>query len=169
MKNIKDIAGALSFGAIYTGLKSWLINGCFMLSIALMISMGILALVVDSELFLVVAVSALFAIMFFIVMVINYVNCAKIKKWMKDAVKLKAFAHAIDNSTTHTLVFRQQTTKLSVSFEYNNKTIVKESGKKDGAFSVINGYSTLFNKYADKEITILYSPEYDEVILMKHS
>lgn len=167
MKEIKNLAGALSFGAIYTGWVLCLIISSCVASFALMISMCILALVIDYELFLIAAVSALFAIPFLVVMVINFVNCAKIKKWAKNAVKLKAFARAIDISTTHTPVFRQRTTKLSVSFKYNNKTVIKESGKRGGAFSSINGYSALFNKYADKELTILYSPIYDEVILMK--
>lgn len=45
MKEIKNLAGALSFGAIYTGWVLWLIISCCVASFALMISMCILALV----------------------------------------------------------------------------------------------------------------------------
>lgn len=166
---MKDIAGTLSFGAIYTGWVKWLMIFLFVSSLALMIFASIIAFVLDSEMLIVGAISALFSICFFIPIAINFKNCKRIKECLKDAVRLKAFARAISTSMTHTLVFRQRTTKLAVSFEYNNKTVVMESGKKDVPCSIVNGYSSLFNKYANKELTILYSPRYNEVIILKES
>ena len=165
---MKEIAGTLSFGAIYTGWVKWLMISMFVCCVALIIYGCIVALALDSEMFILSAIAAFFAICFFVPIVINFKNCKKIKEYLKDAVKLNAFARAIGTSSTSTLVFRQRTTKLAVSFKYNNKTVVRESGKKDVTFSAINGYSALFNKYADRELTILYSPKYDEVILLKN-
>ena len=52
--------------------------------------------------------------------------------------------------------------KLKVSFKYNKKKYVKYSGTKQ-----TNGYDRVFLKYSDAQITILYSPQFDEVMIIK--
>ena len=59
---MKDIAGTLSFGAIYTGWVKWLMIFLFVSSLALMIFASIIAFVLDSEMLIVGAISALFVI-----------------------------------------------------------------------------------------------------------
>ena len=51
--------------------------------------------------------------------------------------------------------------KLKVSFKYNKKKYVKYSGTKQ-----TNGYDSVFLKYSDAQITILYSPQFDEVMIL---
>lgn len=41
------------------------------------------------------------------------------------------------------------------------------SGKQDSAISRFNGYSSALEKYVNREIDIMYSPKYDQVMILK--
>lgn len=93
---------------------------------------------------------------------------SKIKEWTKDAIELKARSKIVD-SIIDGAVFKKY--KIKVSFQYNGRVIVKESGiGKNGTIiwgSLSSGYDIRYRKYSDREIWILYSPKYDEVLLLK--
>ena len=78
------------------------------------------------------------------------------KKCAKEAVEKTTVAKLADKDNGALLNYRG--IKISVSFH--------ENGKKIRKYSV---YDRVFNPYADKEVIILYSPTYDEVLLCKKS
>ena len=81
-----------------------------------------------------------------------------INEWQKDAVKLTAKA----KSRSIVSVRFNKGSKLHVRFVYNNKTIERLSGTK-----ITNGFDTLYPTLDNKNITILYSPKHDEVMILK--
>ena len=98
----------------------------------------------------------------------------RIKEWLKDAVEIDAYCKYIDNFK----VMGQPTQiKIQVEFKYNGKKIKKLSGDErynegNSSMNLINKYSTktgydwFFKKFADRQIKILYSPKYDQVLLL---
>ncbi len=56
-------------------------------------------------------------------------------------------------------------TKIRIDFYCNDAAFRKESTVK--VFGGQSGYVGCFNNYADKEVNILYSPQYDEVMIIK--
>ena len=98
-----------------------------------------------------------------------------IKEWLKDAIELEAYCKYIDNFK----VMGQPTqVKIQVEFKYNGKKITKLSGDElyhecknsmypINKYSTRTGYDWFFKKFADREIKILYSPKYDQVLILK--
>ena len=89
----------------------------------------------------------------------NYINCKNCKKWVQDAIELNATSVGIKKAYFGFSDIGLR--KLKVSFKYNKKKYVRYSGTKQG-----NGYDRVFFRYADAEIKILYSPEFDEVMIL---
>lgn len=74
------------------------------------------------------------------------------RKCVKDAVATKTRVKFCDKDNNLGLNYKG--IKVSVSFHYENKKIRRYSG-----------YGKIFERYIDKEVAILYSPTYDEVLL----
>lgn len=85
----------------------------------------------------------------------------KICLWMKDAVALKAYSQKFETRASFP-TFNFHYIKIFISFSYNKQKKKRYSGDKRHS-----GYDTVFYRYADKEIDILYSPKYDEVMILK--
>lgn len=88
----------------------------------------------------------------------------KIIKWLEDAVELKAYCRKIDENR---LGIQPKAVKIQVKFKYNNKKYSRESTAR--IFGGQPGYLSVYKKYADRIIEILYSPKYDEVLILKKS
>lgn len=89
----------------------------------------------------------------------NFINVKKCREWMEDAVVLSATTKGIKKPLpSFTDIFLR---KLEVSFKYEGKRYVKYSGTKQS-----NGYDRVFSRFVDKEISILYSPRFDEVMIL---
>ena len=58
--------------------------------------------------------------------------------------------------------------KLQVNFDFEGKNYSFESKNKhiEFVFWEPDGYDEIWQKYADKNITILYSPKYEEVMII---
>lgn len=104
----------------------------------------------------------------YVIIIITKEN-RNIRRWKSDSVLLSAYAIEVDrikNGLTNIIKL-----KISVKFIYNGIKMVQESGeknKKDGNLFYINpGYDAIFLKYVDHPIHILYSPTYDQVLLLK--
>ena len=164
---IKKIATTLEFGAIYTGFFLGFLYCIFLMAIALTCFMLVLSITKDSQLFLAFSICVIITICLSLVIYINHKNCKKVKEWLKDSIKLKAYCKTLDKSTTFSGVLPLKTTKVLVSFSYNEQTITKESGNKEKGNFSLTGYSVLLKKYADREIDILYSPKYDQIMILK--
>ena len=84
----------------------------------------------------------------------------KIYLWKKDAIKLNAYSSKIDaRIAPPTFNFRD--IKIKVSFFYQKK-IERVSGRKNKEI-----YDPIFYRYSNREIQILYSPKYDEIMIIK--
>lgn len=92
-----------------------------------------------------------------------------IEKWLKDAVLLTAWATEIGrirNGVNHIIRI-----KIALTFTFDGKKIMLQSGEKntirENIFYMNIGYDAIFRKYVDRPIQILYSPQYDEVMILK--
>ena len=78
---------------------------------------------------------------------------------MKDAVELNASSEGLKKSYFGFSDIGLR--KLKVAFKYENKKHVAYSGTKQ-----VNGYDRIFFRYSNRQIKILYSPKFDEVMLL---
>ena len=76
------------------------------------------------------------------------------KKCITDALEITTTAKFYDKDTNFGRQYKG--IKISVSFHYNKKKIQKHSV-----------FDMIFERYLDKEIKILYSPTYDEVLIVR--
>lgn len=91
----------------------------------------------------------------------------KILLWLDDAVLLPAKTQVSGSFRTYGHPVAE--TKLLVEFYYKGKKIIRESGdktKKDHWYKR-NGYFKVLSKYGNRDIRILYSPTYDQVLILK--
>lgn len=98
----------------------------------------------------------------------------KILLWLQDAVELEAHCETLLSDYGNPLldtVFPSPPVrvKIRVKFKYNGKHYSKDSGYKNKNGEFKNDYQKIWVKYADKSINILYSPKYDEVIVLKNN
>ena len=91
---------------------------------------------------------------------------AKIKKkillYVNDAIPLQAYSRKLSSFRTLGQPFPE--VKIEVSFRIGDKryTRISGDGKKRSKM-----YQKIYRKYADREINILYSPKYDQVLILK--
>lgn len=86
-----------------------------------------------------------------------------ILNWLEDAVELRAFAQMVNVEHVSFLFPRA---KLQVTFTFDGKHYKKTSGRnREG--KTRSGYQNYWMKFNNKNIRILYSPKYDQVILLQ--
>ena len=105
----------------------------------------------------------------YIIIVVSREN-RNIKRWKRDSVLLSAHISEVDrieNVFTNIVIL-----KISVKFIYNGTKMTQESGeknnKKGNIFYSHPGYDAIFLKCIGHGIRILYSPAYDQVLLIKN-
>jgi hypothetical protein len=86
----------------------------------------------------------------------------KIILCLEDAIETTAKSVKIGEIR---LGFQPKSVKIQVRFKVNGKTYIRESTAK--VFGGWEGYLGVYKKYADREICILYSQKYDEVLILK--
>lgn len=88
-----------------------------------------------------------------------------IKLWLEDAVPIETRTKTVDTYFT----FRDFSKSIKIDFKFKGKRITRYSGKRDNKSSGFNsssGYDSIFIRLADKEVTILYSEKYDQVLIL---
>ena len=166
---IFDIDVSLSLGQLIYGGKWWLIIALFVLSSMLPIctlimlfmpinfTVEIICCLVGGNLI------SLCILIFAVYLVVkDFKIKAKVKMWLSDAVVLKA--HSIKTGEYKSL-FSLNACTIDVEFSFDGLSHVKSSDIK--TFGGKIGYLTTFEKYADREIEIVYSPKFDEVLIPK--
>ena len=83
--------------------------------------------------------------------------------WLNDSVELTAYSKAIGVWRPN---FLSPATKIQVEFEMDGLHFSRESKGKLGV-GCPEGHHGIWTKYANKPIRILYSPKYDEVLVLK--
>lgn len=89
-------------------------------------------------------------------------NKKRIELWLEDAIETKAYSIKTGENK---LLFLPKGITIQVRFNINNRNYIRDSTVK--VFGGGKAYLTSFKKYADREINILYSPRYDEVLILK--
>ncbi len=84
------------------------------------------------------------------------VHRAKIKRWIQDAVIVKAHVAVIEH--TSSLMFASSTSKVAVDFCYNKESLSFTSGK----FSQLDGY-------VGGRVNIAFSPVYKQVMFLANN
>ena len=87
----------------------------------------------------------------------------KIRLWLKDAVPLTAQSQIVGVQKRGLCEF--EAVKISVKFVYNGKEHIQTSGNPKRR-NASNGFTFIYNDYTDREIKILYSPSYDQVMVL---
>ena len=87
----------------------------------------------------------------------------EIKIWLEDAIQLVANVKQLDCCMSMPIF--PKAVKIQVEFKFNGKKCFKVSSTK--ICGLPQGYSSIFNKYINRKINILYSPKYDEVLILK--
>lgn len=178
--DMSNIAGLLNYGTFWSDSKRKIFItyfGILFLCLFLMI-LSIVMLSVeysqahDSLLELIASIS-MFVIIFSllpIILTILVVKNEKMRKnvslWMEDAVLVNAFAKSVGVKKQLGIF---PSVKLQVKFTIDGIFYSKESCSnhyKTKQFE--EGYYYIWSKYADREISILYSKKYDQVMILKH-
>ena len=121
----------------------------------------------DFELALLMSSLNILAIAFLAVLIYIKVKDKKLKNkimiWLEDAVEIKAYSKKVGENR---LGLQPKAIKIQVQFSLNGLNYIKESTAK--VFGGWDGYVGCFNKYADREVNILYSPKYNEIMIIKN-
>lgn len=161
----QNIIATLKYGKI-RGIRLYIFYGLLVSLMFFVVWISDITNTFTHRLIIIVAylISISMVIAYFIAVIQNEIVKRKLKRWLEDAIQLKAYAEGIEHpiQTRYTAGIM----KLRISFKYEGKLIKKYSGSNEDIYSN-NGYDRIFNQFADKEIDILYSPKHDEVILLE--
>ncbi len=171
MKQIENIDVSLSLGNIldkkqlcvlYLGIG---ISCCFPLLTLVMLCIPQVEW--DIQVSVLMGLGNIFSVALLSVFVFIKCKDSRLKKqiavWLEDAIEVKgAYSKQIDEKR---LGFQPKAIKIQVKFCLDGKSYKRESTAK--VFGGITGYVGCFNRYADKEINILYSQKHDEVLILK--
>lgn len=183
-----EIRATLSFGKNIAKSKFVAATIALVLSLLCLYASGILT-IIDAD---TVLKKVIFAILMVIcTCIVLPVICVyanrklKIKLWLKDAVMLDAKCvrtyddpnvvnrrgisrlFVVSDQNYSDVVKDTYGIKIAVSFEYNGQQMSRISGHKKNKklFNLLDGYDTAYKKFAGRDIKILYSPRYDEVMI----
>ncbi len=166
MKHKRKIVASLTYG------KGMSVVALIICTVLLFSGAGILYLGVNAE-----GADKWFNLISGILIVIAMIYCLftgiqmniRIKLFQKDGVELTAISSMPENG----VVFDQDAckVKLRVEFFYQGEKHVQVSGEKWPYVKIISGleglgYHKVFKNYEGREINILYSPKYDEVLIL---
>ena len=180
---LPQIAATLKHGEFSGEKKKGIIIAYLALTIFMLLGMSGLVVYLSVEFangesstveFVFTLIVVIFAFLF-IITVVSYLvfRNERIRKeillWLDDAVEVSGFARKIGDTgideTIDWLVGRERFTKIQVVFKIDGKRYKRESVTKE--FENPKGYSQIWNRYADREVRILYSPKYDQVMILK--
>ena len=154
-KNYKIVA-TFKYGRIWSEKIYVFLNAFFypfaLLFLALLIWTGLTAdIPMEGRVFMFIC-APIIAVCFALVPLLVGRNRKWAKKCLKDSVKLTAVAKLFDEDVATGRGYKG--VKLFIGFRYNSRKIRKHST-----------WDIYFKRFADKEITILYSPTYDEILI----
>ena len=108
---------------------------------------------------------AVFVVLYFVFVYFFTKKIRDINSWLQDAVPLKANCICVATDLQPNGVLPFEIYKIKVNFKYNGKHYSKQS-ENDGWHK---GFSPIWHKFVGKDIDILYSPKYDQVLILKDS
>ena len=181
--NLKRIAGTLKYGG-FDGSKRKLILISYIAFVSVFVIMGVCMILYMTGVIgdgktdvnvniLEIIVGSLFMFVLLplgvgILIFKNEKQRNEIKLWLEDAVELKAYSRKIDAFST---LLSQEQYKIQIEFEYGGKSFCCVSRGKifKNSEEARDGYHAEWRDYLDKEVSILYSPKYEEVMVLKNN
>lgn len=183
-----EIRATLSFGKNIAKAKFVVAMVALVVSLLCLYASGILIIVNADTVGEMVGFAILliaFSCIFIPVMCSIVIRRSKIRLWLKDAVLLDAGCKrtyddpnvvnrrgisrlfVVSDQNYSDVVKDTYGIKIAVSFEYNGQQISRISGHKKNKklFNLLDGYDTAYKKFAGRDIKILYSLRYDEVMI----
>ncbi len=171
---VSDIDVSLTYGKYFSG--KWLIFLYFGLilnfiipcsAITVLIVYLILKIPLTEDPFIIpflyCSIVFLFFALYFLFLILNNKKLKKdIALWIGDSVQVRAQSTLLDKFKVLGQPIAE--VKIKVSFYINKRCFVKESGDGKKRNRI---YQKALAKYADREISILYSPKYDQVLILK--
>ena len=93
----------------------------------------------------------------------------KVSEWLDDAVLATATSKQIASKEIDWMdtMFSTPAVKIKVFFKFDDKTYSYESSERHPGGESSDGCSYFWRRYVDKEVKILYSPKYEEVMILK--
>lgn len=178
--NMKRIAGTLKYGWFDGEKKKYIIPAYIALALAFIgvgIGLGLTMIILNiQEQGGVEGVGDIFAILGCLFISVfptsilglliykNEKNKKEIELWLNDAVELTAYVRQLGVIQSGLAGLY----KIQVEFEYEGQHYKYESrGKQLSASKFTYGYHNVWKDYVDRNIDILYSPRYKEVVLLK--
>lgn len=169
MKIISKIDASLSQGNFITGKKAIFLYLMFVVALSFPL-LSVIVLFFPSDLdytiiFALIGGNIMFLALFTVLVYICIKNSRlkqKIIVWLEDAIEIKAYSKKIGENR---LGFQPKATKIQIVFKFADQTYVRDSAGK--VFGGWQGYLGTYTKYADREIRILYSPKYDEILILR--
>lgn len=172
--NITNIEASLKHGRLFTG--KWIIILRFGLGVGLLfpfltILMLIITLTIGMDWTYEMIFSMIGGNIFGLCILLVYILCIvrneklkqKISLWLENSVQVKAYSRSIGSVR---LGIQPKQVKIQVDFMIDGKQYSRVSaGKMLGGGP--EGYHKIWAYYADREIDILYSEKYDEVLILK--
>ncbi len=170
---LKKVAGSLEYGPL---MQRWelimQVGGifCSAFFVALLLWMAFTEEEMEAApvLFAIVALLMVGCASVFLVNLIkNHRHLKAIGRWMQDAVPYTVFAEKVDEDRIGYRWKYLPAVRIAVRFRYQGRRITRFSGEGRNGLNTRNGYAPGWKKYCDREINILYSPKYDQVIVLK--
>lgn len=166
---LKKVAGSLEYGPL---MQRWelimQVGGifCFVAFAALFLW---LTLTEEMGAFFAIGFLAMVgcASVFLVNLIKNHRHLKAIGRWMQDAVPYTVFAEKVDEDRIGYRWKYLPVVRIAVRFRYQGRRITRFSGEGRNGLNTRNGYAPGWKKYCDREINILYSPKYDQVIVLK--
>ena len=84
--------------------------------------------------------------------------------WLEDAIETTAYAKKVSVCNLHIIV---PSVKIQVDFEIDGKQYSRCSEGKLLGSRALEGHHEIWAQYADRQINILYSHKYDQVLVLK--
>lgn len=173
MKKIKidDIALTLKLGSLSNKKQIILLRCCFIFSILVIIFTVIYFFIPqvkhDKMVYFCFVGVFIIAVSFLSFIIFIWHKDRKIKKlvllYLEDAVESIGYCSTVKK--TPFCFITPSSTKICVKFKYNGKVLKRVSSVKTAG--VPKGYSCVFDKYTEREFRILYTPKYDDVMILK--
>ena len=166
-KKLQDIKQSLSYGKLFTGKLEKLIYcnlGVMSVLSVLMVAVTILVLCLGQYTIIEISMCifwCVFSLIVFVITLVMVVHNKKHKKqillWIEDAIETSAIVKGLPRKK-----FSLAPYQVAIEFFYNNQYVKKISN----AGSLFTGYHIRYDIIGSK-VAILYSPKYNEVMILK--
>lgn len=167
----RRIVATLAYGKIFSPMIMTMFIVMLFCGVMLIPLLIVFAILRNEYLLLLGLLLSVLCIFLSVYAIVHHIRIKReINLWKQDAVLLMAKSKIIEEKTVYDRGIPQgKEAKVSVKFQYNENKLKHVSGEKikKDIFHSYKGFDSIFLKYGDCEIDILYSPRFDQVMILK--